>query len=138
METEIPGIYGAGDGIEHQGRLYGIWPASEKQGQTAGLNMAGKPTTYTGTTPSNLLKVAGIDLLAAGDIDPDGKLEAFVDQNLALGTYRKIVIKDNIIVGCLLFGTLEGRKNILKAMEEKKNISAVKNRLSRFELEALN
>jgi nitrite reductase (NADH) large subunit len=138
METEIPGIYGAGDWIEHQGRLYGIWPASEKQGQTAGLNMAGKPTTYTGTTPSNLLKVAGIDLLAAGDIDPDGKLEAFVDQNLALGTYRKIVIKDNIIVGCLLFGTLEGRKNILKAMEEKKNISAVKNRLSRFELEALN
>jgi nitrite reductase (NADH) large subunit len=138
METEIPGIYGAGDGIEHQGRLYGIWPASEKQGQTAGLNMAGKPTAYTGTTPSNLLKVAGIDLLAAGDIDPDGKLEAFVDQNRETGTFRKMVIRDNTIVGCLLFGTLEGRKNILKAMEEKKNISTIKDRLSRFELETLN
>jgi len=137
METEVPGIYAAGDGIEYQGRLYGIWPASEKQGQTAGLNMAGKSTAYIGTTPSNLLKVAGIDLLAAGDIDPDSKLEAFIDQNRETGTYRKMVIRDNAIVGCLLFGTLEGRKNILKAMEEKKNISSIKDRLSRFELEVL-
>jgi NAD(P)H-nitrite reductase large subunit len=37
-----------------------------------------------------------------------------------------MVIKDYTIVGCLLFGTLEGRKNILKAMKEKKNISADK------------
>jgi nitrite reductase (NADH) large subunit len=135
METEIPGIYAAGDSTEHQGRLYGIWPASEKQGQVAGLNMTGKKTAYKGTTPSNLLKVAGIDLLAVGDIDPDGKRESFIDQNLEAGTYRKIVIKDNIIVGCLLFGILEGRKNILKAMEEKKDISALKERLAKFDLE---
>jgi nitrite reductase (NADH) large subunit len=137
METEIPGIYAAGDSIEHKGMLYGIWPASEKQGEMAGMNMSGIKTAYTGTTFSNLLKVAGIDLLAAGDIDPEGKLEAIVDQNSEGGTYRKLVIKENTIVGCLLFGTLEGRKSILKAMEEKRNISAVKERLSKFELDAL-
>jgi nitrite reductase (NADH) large subunit len=137
MKTEIPGIYAAGDSIEHKGMLYGIWPASEKQGEVAGMNMSGIKTAYTGTTFSNLLKVAGIDLLAAGDIDPEGKLEAIVDQNPEGGTYRKLVIKENTIVGCLLFGTLEGRKSILKAMEEKRNISAVKERLSKFELDAL-
>jgi nitrite reductase (NADH) large subunit len=138
LETEIQGIYAAGDGIEHRGMLYGIWPASEKQGEVAGMNMAGKPTVYTGTTLSNLLKVVGIDLLAAGDIDPDHKLESFIDHNPEAKTYRKLVIKENLIVGCLLFGTLEGRKLILKAMEEKRNIAAFKERLSRFELEALN
>lgn len=137
METEIPHIYAAGDGIEHKGMVYGIWPASEKQGQVAGLNMAGQTAAYTGTTPSNQLKVAGIDLLAAGDIDPEGKLEAFIDQNQAAGTYRKLVLKDNQLVGCLLFGTLEGRKKILKALEEKKDLSAIKDRLARFDLEAL-
>jgi nitrite reductase (NADH) large subunit len=137
METEIPDIYAAGDGIEHKGMVYGIWPASEKQGETAGLHMAGQPATYLGTTLSNQLKVAGIDLLAAGDIDPDGKLESFVDQNPEVGTYRKLVIQDNRLVGCLLFGTLEGRIKILKALEGKKDISAVKDRLSRFDLEAL-
>ena len=137
METEIPDIYAAGDGIEHKGMVYGIWPASENQGQVAGLNMAGQTAEYTGTTPSNQLKVAGIDLLAAGDIDPEGKLLAFVDQNQEAGTYRKLVLKDNRLVGCLLFGTLEGRKQILKAMEEKKDLSAIKDRLARFDLEAL-
>ena len=138
LETEIPGIYAAGDAIEHRGMLYGIWPASEKQGEVAGMNMAGKPTAYAGTTPSNLLKIAGIDLLAAGDIDPDNKLESWVDQNPEGPTYRKLVIKENRIVGCLLFGTLEGRRSILRAMEEKRDIATVKDRLSKFQLEALN
>ncbi len=137
METEIPDIYAAGDGIEHKGLIYGIWPASEKQGEVAGLNMAGKKTAYTGTTFSNQLKVAGIDLLAAGDIDPDGKLEAFIDQNQETGTYRKLVLKEDRLVGCLLFGTLEGRKKILKALEDKKDLSTIKDRLARFELDAL-
>ena len=137
METEIPDIYAAGDSIEHRGMVYGIWPASEKQGEIAGMNMAGNKAAYAGTTFSNLLKVAGIDLLAAGDIDPDGKLESFVDQDKKNGTYRKLVIKENMIVGCLLFGTLKGRKDIIKAMQEKKDISAVKDRLARFDLEAL-
>ncbi|MGA3084439.1 MAG: hypothetical protein ABSE95_06550 [Thermodesulfobacteriota bacterium] len=53
-------------------------------------------------------------------------MTTFIDQNQESGTYRKMVIKDYTIVGCLLFGTLEGRKNILKAMKEKKNISADK------------
>ncbi len=138
METEIPDIYAAGDSIEHRGMLYGIWPASEKQGEVAGMNMAGTAVSYTGTTLSNLLKVAGIDLLAAGDIDPEGKLEAMVEQNTEKGTYRKLVIKENIMVGCLLFGTLEGKKYILKALEEKRNIASIKEQLSRFEFEALN
>lgn len=137
METGIPDIYAAGDSIEHNGIAYGIWPASEKQGETAGLNMAGNKTAYAGTTFSNLLKVAGIDLLAAGNFDPDGKLESFTDQDKTNGTYRKLVIKDNLIAGCLLFGTLKERKNILKAMQEKKDISAIKDRLALFDLEAL-
>jgi nitrite reductase (NADH) large subunit len=92
---------------------------------------------YTGTMLSNQLKVAGIDLLAAGDIDPDGKLEALVEKNEAAGTYRKIVLRDDSIVGCLLFGTLEGRKKILKALEDKRNVKAIKDKLARFDFEDL-
>jgi nitrite reductase (NADH) large subunit len=137
METGIPDIYAAGDGIEHNGIAYGIWPASEKQGEIAGMNMAGNKSAYKGTNFSNLLKVAGIDLLAAGDIDPEGKLESFADQDQKRGTYRKLVIKDDVIVGCLLFGTLKERKIVLGAMQERKDISAIKDRLARFDLESL-
>ena len=41
METEIPGIFAAGDAIEHRGVVYGIWSAAEQQGEVAGTAMAG-------------------------------------------------------------------------------------------------
>jgi nitrite reductase (NADH) large subunit len=71
METEIKDIYAAGDLIEHREIFYGIWHAAQKQGETAGINMAGRydsipreSALYTGTTLSSVLKVVGIDLAA--------------------------------------------------------------------------
>ena len=53
MKTEIQDIYAAGDLIEHQGRFYGIWPASMEQGRIAGANMAGQEMKYLGTVLFN-------------------------------------------------------------------------------------
>ena len=74
MKTSRDGIYAAGDLIEHRGRFYGIWPAAMEQGAVAGAAMAGQAAKYDGTLPSNVLKVVGIDLMAAGDIDAEGSL----------------------------------------------------------------
>ena len=137
METEIPGIFAAGDAIEHRGVVYGIWPAAEQQGEVAGNVMAGGSMTYNGTTFSNQLKVVGIDLLATGDIDPDGKQESFVEQDNQAGTYRKLVVKDNLLAGVLLFGKLEGRVKLLKAIDGQRDISTLKEPLSRFDLSGL-
>ena len=137
METEIPGIFAAGDAIEHRGVVYGIWSAAEQQGEVAGTAMAGGSLVYNGTTFSNQLKVVGIDLLATGDIDPDGKLESFVEQDILAGTYRKLVVKDNHLAGVLLFGKLEGRVKLLKAIDGQLDISALKDPLSRFDLSGL-
>ena len=137
METEIPGIFAAGDAIEHRGVVYGIWPAAEQQGEVAGTVMAGGSRAYNGTTFSNQLKVVGIDLLAAGDIDPDGKLESFVEQDDQAGTYRKLVVKDNHLAGVLLFGKLEGRAKLLKAVDGQLDVSSLKEPLSRFDLSGL-
>ena len=137
METEIPGIFAAGDAIEHRGVVYGIWSAAEQQGEVAGTVMAGGSLVYSGTTFSNQLKVVGIDLLAAGDIDPDGKLESFVEQDNQAGTYRKLVVKENHLAGVLLFGKLEGRGKLLKAVDGQLDISALKEPLARFDLSGL-
>ncbi|MDA8339698.1 MAG: FAD-dependent oxidoreductase [Nitrospiraceae bacterium] len=122
METAINDIYAAGDLVEHRGVFYGIWPAAEKQGEVAGINMAGGNALYEGTLPSNILKVAGVELLSAGDIDAEGKLESIVSKDADKGIYKKIVIKDNCVVGCILCGNMEGRKEILAAIKESRNI----------------
>jgi nitrite reductase (NADH) large subunit len=129
LETQIPDIYGAGDLIQHREIFYGIWPASEKQGQIAGINMAGGDALYEGTVMSNRLKVVGIDLVSSGDIDVDGKLEALVDKDDKRFIYRKLVLKDDNIVGCILFGDISGNREILDAIEKKKNVKPYKGEL---------
>ncbi|UCF87398.1 MAG: NAD(P)/FAD-dependent oxidoreductase, partial [Nitrospiraceae bacterium] len=102
METEIKDIFAAGDVIEHNERFYGIWPAAQKQGEIAGINMGGGNARYEGTTMSNVLKVVGIDLAAAGDIDADGRVESVIHKDKEKYTYKKLVIKNDILSGCIL------------------------------------
>ena len=137
LETEIKDIYAAGDIAEHRGICYGIWPAAEEQGKIAGVNMAGGSAIYTGTLPSNILKIAGINLISAGDIDPDKNLEAIVQKDSESFIYKKLVIKDNGIVGCILYGNIDVWKKIKKAMDEKKDISRIKTDLEKWDMEAL-
>ncbi len=129
LETRVPDIYAAGDLIQHRGAFYGIWPASEKQGRIAGINMAGGRALYEGTVMSNRLKVVGIDLVSSGDIDVDGKLEDLVRQEEKRFIYRKLVLKNDTIVGCVLLGDISGNREILHAMESRLNVKALKSDL---------
>ena len=130
MFTSQEGIYAAGDLVEHRGRSYGIWPASMEQGRVAGANMAGEERTYSGTVPSNSLKVVGIDLLAAGEIDAEGKMEAVVVQDEPRKVYRKLVLKGDTIVGALLLGDTLGKEEIQRAIQSKKDVSPFKKELA--------
>ncbi len=131
MQTSLQDIYAAGDLVEHRGRVYGLWPAAMEQGRVAGANMAGHSLTYEGTLPSNVLKVAGIDLMAAGEIDAEGQLEAAVFKDEGKGIYRKVVIRDNAVVGAILFGDIRGSREIQAAIKARKDVSAIKTDLAR-------
>jgi nitrite reductase (NADH) large subunit len=135
MRTSRENIYAAGDLIEHKGRLYGIWPAAMEQGAVAGAAMAGQAATYEGTLPSNVLKVVGIDLVAAGDIDADGKLESIVHKDEAQKNYRKLVIQDNHLVGAILLGDIRGSAEIQGAIKQKRDISKIKGELAQADFD---
>jgi len=135
MKTSRDGIYAAGDLIEHRGRFYGIWPAAMEQGKVAGAAMAGAAAQYEGTLPSNVLKVAGIDLMAAGDIDADGKLTAIVHQNEAHKTYRKLVLQDNLLVGAILLGDIRGSAEIQTAITKKTDVSRLQGELAQADFD---
>jgi nitrite reductase (NADH) large subunit len=137
METAVPDIYAAGDLIEHRERFYGIWPAAQKQGEIAGKNMGGGDAVYEGTTMSNVLKVAGIDLAAAGDIDADGQFDAVVHKDENKYIYKKLVIKENLLSGSVLYGDITGYKKILEAIDEKRDISDIRQAIEKWDLSGL-
>ncbi len=137
METGIPDIYAAGDLIQHNGIFYGIWSAAEKQGEVAGINMAGGNSEYHGTIISNTLKVAGIDICAAGDIDAEGMKDSILFKDTDNYIYKKMVVRNSTIVGTILYGDIKDRQRILKAIETRKDISMIRKDLDHWDLEKL-
>ena len=127
LETKTESVFAAGDVAEHRGRCYGLWPASQRQGETAGINMAGGSALYKGTVLSNALKVVGINLTASGEIDAERKLECVVRQDREGGVYRKVAFKEDKIVGCIFLGNVKGSPEILQAIEKKVDVKDYKN-----------
>jgi len=137
METGIPDVYAAGDLVQHRGICYGIWPAAEKQGQTAGINMAGGNAEYSGTVISNALKVAGMDVFAAGDIDAEGKKESIISSDSDKFVYKKLVLENNRIAGAILLGDIKERRRVMKAIEDRTDISPIKEKIEIWDLSSL-
>lgn len=124
METSVENIYSAGDCVEFSGKIYGIIPACLEQSFVVGRNILGERVTYQGTVSSNTLKVTGIDLTSIGEIDPkDGDFEIMIKKDEEIGFYRKLIFRENKIVGAILLGN--NRKYVNKIQEyikSKKNI----------------
>ena len=129
METSIATIFAAGDVAQHRGVCYGIWPAAQRQGEVAGTTMAGGTDVYEGTVPTNTLKVLGIDLVSAGDIDAEGVHECQVAADPVKGVYRKLVFDGNTLIGCILLGDVRGRWELMNAIETRRDIGPVKSDL---------
>ena len=131
MQTATADIFAAGDIIEHRERYYGIWPAAMDQGRAAGMAMAGIAAPYQGTLPANTLKVVGISLTAAGDIDADNARESVVYRDAREGIYRKFVISDNRLVGVILLGDDRGSEALLHAVQQGRDVSDCRDALRR-------
>jgi len=127
LMTSQQDIFAAGDVAQFKDIPYGIWPAAMEQGKMAGRNMAGEKVEYTGTTMATTLKVAGIDLASAGEIDVEGNYENVVESTKE--TYKKLVIDNNRVIGCILLGDSSQFSKITKLMDQEKDVSQIKDQL---------
>lgn len=106
MRTSEPDIFAAGDLIEINGRLYGLWMPAKAQGTVAGQNAAGKAEVYPQLPPSAKLKVLGIDLFSIGQISPSDPLDQFVFE--AEGEdFCGFVLRDGKLLGISLLGDVD-------------------------------
>ncbi|MFA0839005.1 NAD(P)/FAD-dependent oxidoreductase [Streptomyces rochei] len=112
LRTDDPHIRAIGDCAEHAGRVYGLAaPALEQAGALAGL-LAGDGTTarYTGTRSLTRLTLTGpdspFDLAAFGETDPRPGDDVVQLADATRGTYRKVVVRDDRLVGGVLVGEL--------------------------------
>ncbi|MEU8599465.1 NAD(P)/FAD-dependent oxidoreductase [Streptomyces parvulus] len=116
LRTCDPHIRAVGDCAEHAGRVYGLAaPALEQAGALAEL-LAGGTARYAGTRSLTRLTLAGtggplgpdspFDLAAFGETDPLPGDDVVQLADATRGTYRKVVVRDDRLVGGVLVGEL--------------------------------
>ena len=110
MQTFDPRIYAVGECVQHRGITYGLVAPLFEQAKVAANHLAEHGIgRYEGTVTSSRLKVTGIELFSAGDFTGDEHTEEMVFQDIAGGSYKKLVVRDNRIIGAVLYGdTIDG------------------------------
>jgi len=137
MQTSVPDVYASGDVAEaydfvlNQNRLLPLWPLAVLEGQVAGCNMAGKKTTYAGGTNMSSLKYFGIPVVSVGLANPkdDPTLEVLVKFDPEHNIYKKVVLKNNIIVGLTLVNSIERAGILYYLMKNQINVKKFKPQL---------
>ena len=105
LQTSAADVYAAGDVAEYAGTVYGIIPAAVEQAQAAARNLAEiAPTEYTGTVPTNTLKIVGLDLTSIGQIAPAEPDYVQLRRLDPPGQYLKLVLRDGRLQGAILLG----------------------------------
>lgn len=139
MQTSVPDVYASGDVAEtydfilDQNRLLPLWPLAVLEGRTAGYNMTGQKSAYEGGTNMSSLKYFGIPIVSIGLANPkdDPTLEIFVKQDADRNVYKKLVLKNNVIVGMTLVNCIERAGILYSLMKNQVNVKKFKKDLLR-------
>ena len=103
-------IYALGECVNHRGIAYGLVAPLFEQAKVCANHLAEHGVArYQGSLTSTKLKVTGVDLFSAGDFIGAPGTETLVYSDAAAGTYKKLIVKDNKLVGACIYGdTLDG------------------------------
>ena len=133
MATNVPGVYAAGDVSEGYDLIYKtqrvlpILPNAYQQGETAGTNMAGEKVDYEGGFAMNAIGFFDYPMITAGIIKPEGdEFESLILSEPATKSYKKIVLRDDVIVGFIYLNKVDRAGILTGLIKEQANVRAFK------------
>ncbi|OGS43406.1 MAG: hypothetical protein A2539_03125 [Elusimicrobia bacterium RIFOXYD2_FULL_34_15] len=134
LQTTSIDIYSAGDIAQSSDLITGestinaLWPNAIAQGKVAGLNMVGKNIKYNGSIGMNSVEFFDLPTISYGITKPKGEgFEVLIRKNLNKNIYKKIVLKDNKIVGFVLVNDINQSGVYGSLIEKKVDVSSIKN-----------
>jgi len=123
METNLPGVYAAGDvtmtkdSINSEWVNNATWSAATRQGRVAGSNMAGGDQRYIHNFNLNSVDLFGLRVVAAGHPFYESKpgIDVFIhDQGKSC---RKVVIREGRLIGFISVGDVSKAGFVLSLMK---------------------
>jgi NADPH-dependent 2,4-dienoyl-CoA reductase/sulfur reductase-like enzyme len=113
LQTNVPGIYAAGDCAEAFDLVSGktivsaIQPNAAEQARVAALNMLGQKTELKGVTQINVLDTLGLISTSFGNWEGVSGGQSAVLTDKAAGRHLSLQFKDDVMVGCNSVGWTE-------------------------------
>ncbi|WP_113700988.1 FAD-dependent oxidoreductase [Nonomuraea lactucae] len=105
MRTEDPSIFAIGECAEHDGTVYGLVAPAWEQANVAADVITGGKALYRGSRMVTRLKARSVELAAMGEGHlTEEHAEVVRFSHRARGTYRKLVIRDDRLVGAIVLG----------------------------------
>jgi NADPH-dependent 2,4-dienoyl-CoA reductase/sulfur reductase-like enzyme len=113
LQTNVPGIYAAGDCAEAFDMVSGktivsaIQPNAAEQARVAALNMLGQMAVLKGVTQINVLDTLGLISTSFGNWEGVAGGQSAVLTDKAAGRHLSLQFKDDVMVGCNSVGWTE-------------------------------
>ena len=125
-----PRIYSVGECASHRGIAYGLVAPLFEQGKVCATHLAefgiGR---YMGSQTSTKLKVTGIDLFSAGNFMGGPDCEEIVMSDPYGGVYKKLVLKDEKLIGACVYGDTADGAWYFRLLREGRDVSDIRDRL---------
>ena len=133
LQTFDPAIYAIGECVEHRERTFGLVAPLYEQASVCASHLAELGhRRYLYADSATRLKISGIDLVSCGDFLGDRDKETKQGETLQLnlpGSYRRVQIRDNRVVGMVLYGDVSDAPFFEKLWKEKTDIGALRETL---------
>jgi nitrite reductase (NADH) large subunit len=130
LQTYDPRIYAVGECVSHRGIAYGLVAPLFEQAKVCANHLALMGIgSYKGSVLSTKLKVTGIDLFSAGEFNGGDGCEAIVLSDPAGGVYKKLVIKDDQLVGACLYGDTADGAWYFKLLREGRKLGELRDHI---------
>lgn len=130
LQTYDPRIYAVGECANHRGIAYGLVAPLFEQAKVCANHLAHLGyARYQGSVTSTKLKVTGIDLFSAGDFIGGEGSETITLSDPIGGVYKKLVIKDDVLVGACLYGDTADGGWYFRQIRENHNVAQIRDHL---------
>jgi nitrite reductase (NADH) large subunit len=130
LQTYDPRIYSIGECANHRGIAYGLVAPLFEQAKVCANHLAQLGfARYKGSVTSTKLKVTGIDLFSAGEFMGGEGCETITLSDPIGGVYKKLVIRDDVLVGACLYGDTADGGWYFRQIKENANISQIRDHL---------
>ncbi|MBS0346989.1 MAG: NAD(P)/FAD-dependent oxidoreductase [Proteobacteria bacterium] len=130
LQTYDPRVYAVGECANHRGTAYGLVAPLFEQAKVAANHLAEMGIgRYEGSVTSTKLKVTGIDVFSAGDFSGAEGTEDIVLHDPGVGIYKRLVLKDDKLVGAVLYGDTKDGAWYFQLLKDEQDIRDIRDNL---------